>query len=127
MGQSIEILVGDVTDMEARVYARYRKTRGDGDAEIEPIKLRGTLRGPYCDTAHTLPAEFAFREAPDGPADMVEAVVTDPCMWSPDLPHLYHVDIEARLGDQVVAEIHDNIGLRRMAPRWPVDFAPGTG
>ena len=54
---------------------------------------------------------------------MAEAVVTDPCMWSPEMPHLYHVDVEARQGEQVVAEYHGTIGLRRLAPRRPVDFA----
>ena len=47
--------MGDVTDMEARVIARYR---GAGSR----IVLRGTLRGPFCEKARTLPAEFAFRD-----------------------------------------------------------------
>jgi hypothetical protein len=43
------------------------------------------------------------------------------------MPHLYNVDVEARAGERFVAEYHGKIGLRRMAPRRPVDFAPGTG
>jgi beta-galactosidase/beta-glucuronidase len=48
-------------------------------------------------------------------------------MWTAEMPHLYQADIEARVGDHVIAEYHGTIGLRRLAPRRPVDFAPGTG
>jgi len=124
--------------------------------------LCGTLRGPYCEGARTLPAEFAFRHVetkslsqnrlrrggqahfapktpqnepvPDGSGIgskegglTAEAVVTDPCMWSADVPHLYEVVVEARQGEQVIAEYRGKIGLRRLAPRRPVEFAPGTG
>ena len=127
MQGDIEIFVGDVTDVEARVYVRYRGTHVDSGAGTEPIVLRGALRGPYCETARTLPAEFAFHETGTGPGLVVEAVVPDPCMWSSELPHLYHVVVEARQGERVIAEYRDKIGLRRLAPRRPVDFAPGTG
>jgi hypothetical protein len=119
MGQSIEILVGDVTDMEARVFARYCGT----DQTI----LRGALRGPFCEKGRTLPADFAFRDLNPQQSGMAEAIVTDPCMWSPEMPQIYRVDVEALQGNQVVAEYHGTIGLQRLAPRRPVDFAPGTG
>ena len=45
-----------------------------------------------------------------------EAVVTDPCLWSEELPHLYHANVEALRGDVVVAEYHGEIGLRRTSP-----------
>jgi beta-galactosidase/beta-glucuronidase len=120
MASDIEIIVGDVTDVEARVIARYHGSMKD-------VELRGTLRGPFCEKGRTLPAEFVFR--PSGKSDhaRAEAVVPDPCMWTPDMPHLYQADVEARLGDELVAEYHGTIGLRRLAPRRPVDFAPGTG
>ena len=53
MTNEIEIFVGDVTDMEARVFARY--------CGADHVMLRGTLRGPFCEKARTLPADFAFR------------------------------------------------------------------
>lgn len=121
MGGSIEISVGDVTDMEARVIARWVGEREAGD----PVVLSGTMRGPYCETARTLPAEFLFRDL--GRGAQAEAVVSDPCMWSAEMPHLYHVDVVARRGELVIAEYRGEIGLRRLAPRRPVDFAPGTG
>jgi hypothetical protein len=120
----IEISVGDVTDMEARIYARFCSAV---PSLGEPVILTGSLRGPFCEQARTLPAEFAFRQVADEQQPRAEAIVTDPCLWSPELPHVYHVDVEARRGEQLVAEHHGQIGLRRLAPRRPVDFAPGTG
>ena len=115
----IEISVGDVTDMEAVVRARFL---GDRIAT-----LRGTLRGPFCEKARTLPADFPFRDLGSQQLGTAEAIVTDPCMWTPEMPHLYRVEVEAIEGDRVVAEYHGTIGLERLAPRRPVDFAPGTG
>ncbi len=128
----IETTVGDVTDVEAHVFARYvDRSLMDPPAEAgsPAIVLRGRVRGPFCEGVRTLAAEFEFRGvASDDPRlVMAEAVVTDPCMWSAEMPHLYNVDVEARAGERVVAEHHGKIGLRRLAPRRPVDFAPGTG
>ena len=120
MASDIEIVVGDVTDVEARVIASYH-------GDIAGVVLRGTLRGPFCEKARTLPAEFEFRDFGDGHSGQVETIVPDPCMWTPEMPHLYQADVEARRGEQRIAEYHGTIGLRRLAPRRPVDFAPGTG
>ena len=120
MRSSIEIVVGDVTDVEARVIARYH-------GADEDVALRGTLRGPFCEKGRTLPAEFVFRSFGKGDVVQAEALVPDPCMWTPEMPHLYQADVEARQGEQVIAEYHGTIGMCRMAPRRPVDFAPGTG
>jgi hypothetical protein len=106
MVDAIEILVGDVNDVYARVYARYL------GEDAERIELSGTLRGPICESARTLPANIAFRDA--GKPGQVEALIPDPCTWSPDLPHLYQADVTARHGDQTLAEYHGTIGLRRV-------------
>jgi hypothetical protein len=119
MKSEIEITIGDVTDIEARVIARYLGPSAD-------IRLQGTLRGPFCERARTLPAEMVFHKA--GNATLTaEAIVPDPCMWTPEMPHLYQADLEAVSGGEIVAEYHGPVGLRRLAPRRPVDFAPGTG
>ena len=114
---SIELEVGELSNMEARVVARYRPAAGDGPHERERIMLRGTLRGPYCEHARTLPAEYAFRDVGPGEAAAAEAVVPDPCLWSPELPHVYHADVEAVRGEQLVAEYHGQIGLRKAGPQ----------
>jgi hypothetical protein len=98
--------------VEARVYARYaRPATKELAAAAGRIALCGTLRGPYCERSRTLAAEFAFRER--GEPGTAEAIVPDPCIWSPELPHFYQADIEARQGRRVVAEYHGKIGLRR--------------
>src|SRR5215813_1945525 len=119
MPTEIEITVGDVTDIEARVIARYVGPSAD-------IRLQGTLRGPFCERARTLPAELAFHKTGDASGETAEAIVPDPCMWTPEMPHLYQADVEALRGSEIVAEYHGPVGLRRLAPRRPVEFAPGT-
>jgi hypothetical protein len=114
---TLEIIVDDVNDVEARVYARCRNlTRPLSGIPSEPIVVRGTLRGPYCDTARTLPAEFAFRDIGSADSPTAEVVIPDPCVWSPVLPHLYQADVQARQGERVLAEYHGMIGLRSKEP-----------
>jgi hypothetical protein len=113
MPGEIEITVGDVNDVEARVYALYRPDLKDEASETAPVLISGSLRGPYCETAHTLPAEIRFRHSATGASPTAEALVPDPCVWSPELPHLYHADIEARQGDRVLAEYRGTIGFRK--------------
>ena len=105
--------------MEAHVFARY--------AGPENVELNGTLRGPFCEKARTLPADFPFRKTNAQSPSTVEAIVTEPCLWSREMPQLYHVDLQAVQGERTIAEYHGTIGLERVAPRRPVDFAPGTG
>lgn len=100
------IEVGEVSDLEARVVVRYAS---DG------IRLRGRLRGPYCKKAHTLPADYPLSQIGEHDA-AAEAIVTDPCAWSPELPHLYRVEVEAVRGDEVVAVYNGELGLRRTSP-----------
>jgi hypothetical protein len=114
--EAIEIYVGDVSDMEARVYARFQPAMDERLGKQGPIVLRGTLRGPYCERARTLPAEYLFRDLEPAQSGLAEAVVTDPCLWSEDLPHVYHGEVEAVCGDKVVASFRGPIGLRQ-APR----------
>ena len=120
MAGSFEIIVGDVSDVEAHVRVRYHGPEPD-------IALYGSLRGPFCENARTLPAEISFNQTKSAAQPQAEAIVLDPCMWTPELPHVYEVNVEARQADRVIDTYHGTIGLRRLSPRRPVDFAPGTG
>jgi Glycosyl hydrolases family 2 len=112
-----ELTVGEVTAMEGRVIIQFRPPAEPGAADgPQPITLRGTLRGPYCEKARTLPAEFPFQDLSPARPLTAEAVVPDPCLWSPDLPHLYRADVEAIRGAQVIAGYHGEIGLRSTSP-----------
>jgi hypothetical protein len=113
MQGEIEITVGDVNDVEAYVLARFIGPDETSPNAAAPIVLHGTLRGPHCETARTLPAVFMFRATPSASRPEAEAVVTDPCVWSNELPHLYQCDVVAKRGDEVVAEYHGTVGFRR--------------
>jgi hypothetical protein len=115
MSDEIEITLGDVNDVEGHVLARFKRASSTHGGK--PIVLSGTLRGPYCETARTLPAEFAFRDVGPKENGLAEAIVPDPCVWSPELPHLYEARVEARQGDRLVAEYRGMIGLRRTPPK----------
>lgn len=108
-----EVSVTEVSDLKATVRVRYC---GDLNG---PLAVRGMLRGPYCDNARTLPADFPFSDR-QGSEPVAEAVVTDPCLWTEELPHLYQVQVAAVRGDEVVAEYHGVVGLRRTStrPNW---------
>jgi hypothetical protein len=101
-----EIEVGEVSDLEARVVVRFASMHE---------QLRGCLRGPYCERAHTLPADYPLIAVASA-AGVYEAIVTDPCAWSPELPHLYRVEVEAVRGGEIVAAYQGEIGLRRTSP-----------
>jgi hypothetical protein len=123
MSGSIEIFVGDVSDVEAHVFARYVvPAANDVQAAVSgPIELRGTLRGPYCTQAHTLPAAFKFRDLGPNEPGFAVTIVPDPCIWSSELPHLYQADVEVRQGDKTLALYHGLIGLKRSTPREPLN------
>jgi hypothetical protein len=111
MSDEIEIFVGDVNDVEGQVFARVKRSHSEPE-EGGPIVLSGTLQGPYCETARTLPAKIPFRDLAPNNKDMAIAIVPDPCVWSPELPHLYQADVEAKQGGRVIAQFHGMIGLR---------------
>lgn len=85
----------------------------------ECIEMRGTLDGPYCTAARTLPTQFALRTGIDSTAHAFAlAQVTDPCFWTPALPFLYRLDIEATLADHPM-RIDAIVGLRRWECEGP--------
>ena len=109
MNYEIEVFATDVSDIEARVFARC--CGGPDGGVPASVSVRGSIEGPFCETARTLPAQIAFRDT--GDPGMAEAIVPDPCVWSEELPHYYRVHIEARDGEQLVAEYRGTVALRR--------------
>jgi hypothetical protein len=103
--EDFEITVSDVSDVVATVRVRYRP------ATDAMVRLIGTLRGPYCERMRTLAAEFTFREVA-GESGVAVAEVVDPCLWSPELRHVYQVEVEASCGGRKVADFHGSVGLQ---------------
>jgi hypothetical protein len=117
-GGDWEVHVVDITEHEATVRVAYRG-EGSENSALQGIVLQGMLRGPYCERAHTLPADFPLRALPGG-TPTAETMITDPCMWSEELPHLYRAQVTAVCGGEVMAEYHGEVGLR--PTRLPKNF-----
>ena len=100
---------GALTESSARVSFRL-----DADERFELES--GQLRGPFCEHARTLATDFALtaNEARSAGDISLQAVVSDPCYWSPDLPHLYELAIRGRRAGKTMTE-RRFIGLRRWA------------
>lgn len=113
---SLEIFYGEVTDVAARVYARV------GDDLSGEHTLRGILRGPLCDLAQTLTTEVPFRataaaSGTDSGSLLVEALIPDPCCWTPELPMRYEVDLQLWRGESLVSKSSRTLGIRPFGAR----------
>ena len=101
-------ILGDSVDSSARFYVRAH-------AGADIAELGGTLRGPKCEFARTLPAEYSLRQATveSNRLNLAEVLVTDPCYWTPSLPYLYELQLTVtkRSGETFLHT--EEIGLRR--------------
>jgi hypothetical protein len=100
---------GDLTAARALVYARLPRP-----AEDAAWSLSGTVRGPRCLHAQTLPLAVPLVDAGPGPTLLAKAIVPDPVFWSPDLPAIYDVTINLQRGAEIVASDRREIGLRSL-------------
>jgi hypothetical protein len=111
MLESLELFQGDATPAQARVYARLPRKQEIGGAKIQ---FTGHLIGPSCDFAHTLPARIPFVQRRSDDRLLAEAIIPDPCFWTPDLPFLYRAELELRAGGNTLAAIYRTVGIRRL-------------
>jgi hypothetical protein len=102
----LELFYGSLNPAVGRVYARW------GSAERAGISLRGTLTGPTCEYANTLPATSRFVDRGPGGPPLAEAIVPEPSFWTPEMPHLYRAELELLDGGQVVAKAERTFGFR---------------
>ena len=104
----VELFFGDASDALARVYVRLR------GADTSGLSLGGVLTGPQCHYAQTLPARFDFVDRGRGPSLLAEAIVPEPCFWTPEMPHHYQASIELREGDRPIAQCQRLLGIRTL-------------
>jgi hypothetical protein len=109
-----EVFSGAADPAEARVYAVANHDAGHGD---NGWQLSGHLVGPQCEFAHTLPARISFRAQHLENGILAEAVVPDPCFWTPELPFLYRAELNFHHGDAVESKYTQTIGIRRFGNR----------
>jgi len=73
----------------------------------EAIHIAGTIRGPFCRYARTLPTNHAISDG--------EAVVVDPCYWSTELPFRYEIKLELQTASGV-EQLDFRWGIRGLVP-----------
>ncbi len=114
------VFYDDAGEASARIYA-LAATMIDGRLltvdELADCRLECRVEGPKCRYSTTLPTrvKLAHRGVTnwgDLPALVAETFLPDPCPWSPELPFLYRVIGEVRLGERVIAEIDQTFGIR---------------
>jgi hypothetical protein len=108
--ENLQVFYGDTNPALARVYARLPAVPVGSN-----VKLSGTLSGPVCEYSHTLSATTRFMERGAAPALLAEAVVADPCFWSPELPMLYRMHVELRENGDLLAATDRWLGIRPLA------------
>ena len=110
--ENLEIFTGQTTPTESRVYARLAS-----DELPDGCTLDGWIYGPSCEYARTLPAKISLHDLGDGDGLLAEAVVPDPCCWTPRLPYLYEVTVRLQRGDEILAEVQRSFGIRTLGAR----------
>ena len=108
----VEVFYGELSGHRADVYARL--PRFDSASEWS---LAGTVRGPRCLHAQTLPAMARLVDLGAGPTHLARATVTEPVFWSPELPAIYDVTVKLQRAGETVATVQRELGLRSLGPR----------
>ena len=109
---ALDVFYGELSVHRALVYARLPRP-GDGDG----WSLAGTIRGPRCLHAQTLPAAAKLVDQGPGASLLAQAILPDPVCWTADLPAIYDVTVNLLRGGEVVATARRELGLRRLGPR----------
>jgi len=105
----VTILLGNAAEAEARVYVLAHRNS-------KVVKIAGSLHGPICDFSHTLPAECHFRPLDENPDNgLAEALLLDPCYWTPALPFQYELDLTLACGGESTHREKRLVGFRRWA------------
>lgn len=104
---NLDIFHGELSPARAAIYARL-----SGLHDMAGLRLSGEVRGPRCLYSQTLPSSYPLKNVGPGQSLLARALLTDPCYWSPQTPHIYDVTVELRQGSDVVASETRQIGLR---------------
>lgn len=110
--QPLDVFYGDLTVNRAYVYARLPRPADDAG-----LSLVGQVRGPRCLHAETLPLTSPLVDLGPGPTLLAQALLPEPCFWTPDLPAIYDVTVNLLRGTEIVASTRREIGLRPLGIR----------
>jgi hypothetical protein len=112
--ERLDVFFGAASPAEARIYARLELSE---DETAAGSNISGRVVGPECAFSHTLPARMPMMDRSDAKQLLVEAVVPDPCFWTPELPFLYRVQIELKRGGETIEKRERLVGIRRFGVR----------
>jgi hypothetical protein len=112
----VEVFSGSADPAESRVYA-VAALAEEFRHEPKQFQWSGHLIGPECEFAHTLSARIPFVHRPADESLLAEAIVPDPCFWTPELPFLYRAVLELWQSDESSVKIVRQIGIRRLGIR----------
>jgi hypothetical protein len=113
-------ILGRCDWLRAEVYVRAMLPAGVDPASAT---LSGTLTGPECKHAITLPVTAKLtairRDDAAAAADtlVARAILTEPSSWTPELPNLYRLEARLEAGGQELAACQRPVGLRRLGVR----------
>jgi len=96
----------------ARAELLVYVTLSDAHYGGQPPQLSGHVRGPHCELAQTLPCDFEL-QAVVGERLLLLAGLSDPCYWTTQLPMLYEIAVDLRVGEKLVSSHTEKIGLTR--------------
>jgi len=123
----LDCLLGRCESLRAEVFFRAELPPVVAVGEAAPTgTLTGTLTGPDCKHAITLPATAKLAAMPgptpgQGPAAatsvVARAILTEPSFWTPELPSLYRLEARLVAAGREVATWRRPVGLRRLGVR----------
>lgn len=123
MQATLACILGRCDSLRAEVFFRAELPPGSDSGDAS---LAGTLAGPDCRPAITLPMTAKLAavhgspsgQAPAGTASVVaRAILTEPSFWTPELPSLYRLDARLVVAGREVATWQRPVGLRRLGVR----------
>lgn len=119
---TLDCLLGRCDSLRAEVFFRAELPPGVAAGEA---MLTGTLTGPDCRHATTLPVTAKLAAVPGSPAGVAaaastvvaRAILTEPSFWTPELPGLYRLDARLVARERELATWKRPVGMRRLGVR----------
>ena len=104
-----DIFYGASSPQQATLYVRLPRESVPADAT-----LRGSVTGPYCALASTLPSRTILRDLGPGATRLASAAILDPVFWSAKVPARYRVEFELVSNGNVLAQEERLVGIRAL-------------
>lgn len=108
----VELFYGEANAALARVYMRP-----SGHIASPATSISGTISGPHCIYAKTLPSQFRLGAGRGVGDSLAEAILTDPCFWSPLEPYRYTARVSVTQAGETHALAEHKFGIRRLGVR----------